>query len=241
MNSSRRPVGVIAALEQEADALATHLESATKRSGPRVPEWTGRIGGVPFVLALAGVGKVAAAMCAQHLCDVYAPRCLVSIGLAGALADGTRPGTVIVASGAVQHDFDARPLTEARGVIPGHEAAVIAADATLAEKLLIAAGRALAGRRDTIGSGLVLTGDQIVSSGATRDRLAEDFPGAVCLDMETAAVAQVAVRNHVPWGAVRITSDAADESFALEAVLEFGAATAGELFERIIHAVASEL
>ena len=240
MSTPPGPVAVIAALPQEAAALARNLERS-ERSRPHFDEWTGELGGVPVVLALAGVGKVAAAMSAQRACDRFAPRCLISIGLAGALDGGTHPGHVIIAGGAVQHDFDARPLTRVRGIIPGNDSAMFAADAGLSEKLLFAAERALTGRRLTIRSGLVLTGDQIVTSAAIRDRLAADFPGAVCLDMETAAVAQVAARNGVAWGAVRITSDAADESFELDDVLEFGTATAGELFESIIRAVVGEL
>ena len=68
-----------------------------------------------------------------------------------------------------------------------------------------------------------------------------DFPDAACVDMETAAVAQVALRNSVPWSALRITSDSADETFDLRGVLGFGVSTAADLFERIIQSVVDEL
>jgi nucleoside phosphorylase len=58
--------------------------------------------------------------------------------------------------------------------------------------------------------------------------------------METAAVAQVAHLNEVPWGAVRITSDAADESFDVKEVLGFGLETASDLFARIVRAFLAE-
>jgi len=90
-------------------------------------------------------------------------------------------------------------------------------------------------------AGLVLTGDQIVTSRQVRDALARDFPDAACIDMETAAVAQVAHQNRVPWSGVRITSDSADETFDLKGVMGFGADTAANLFESIIHAVVDEL
>ena len=231
---------MIAALEQEAAAIAEHLERMDA-AGPVPHEWAGEIEGVPVALALAGVGKVAAAACAQHLCDRLRPRCLVSIGLAGAVSPDGRRGHVVVASGAVQHDYDARPLVAAKGMVPGLEEAILAADPELSEKLLFAATRALAASSATIRSGLVLTGDQIITSSGVRDRLAAEFPGAACLDMETAAVALVARLNGVPWSAVRITSDAADESFEVGAVLEFGAATAADLFESIIRSLVSEL
>src|SRR2546423_675526 len=90
-----RPVTVIAALEQEAHALVRRMPRA-ESVGPRLSIWEG--GGL--VVMVAGVGKVAAALAAQYACDVFKPRCLIGIGLAGGLEDGARPGQVIVATGA---------------------------------------------------------------------------------------------------------------------------------------------
>lgn len=228
----RRPVAVIAALEEEVHALVGRMPRS-ETVGPRIGIWEG--GGL--VVGVAGVGKVAAAMAAQFVSDVFRPRCMVAIGLAGALEENGRPGQVIIATGAAQHDFDGRPLTPARGIIPGLEIAVIHADSSLAEKLLIAA-RLESKHAKT---GLVLSGDQIITSAKVRDALAHEFADALCVDMETAAVAQVAHQNRVPWSAIRITSDAADETFDLRGVLGFGVSTAADLFERIIQSVADEL
>ena len=54
--------------------------------------------------------------------------------------------------------------------------------------------------------------------------------------METAAVAQVALQNDIPWAALRMTSDAADESFNLDEVIGFGVKTAADEFDQIIRA-----
>jgi nucleoside phosphorylase len=86
-----------------------------------------------------------------------------------------------------------------------------------------------------------MTGDQIITARAVRDRILSEFPDGACFDMETAAVAQVALANRVPWGAVRITSDSADESFNLKEVIGFGAGTAAELFEKILRRAAGSL
>jgi adenosylhomocysteine nucleosidase len=190
-----------------------------------------------LVVMVGGVGKVAAAMAAQYACDVFKPRCLVAIGLAGALENRSRRGRVIVATGAVQHDMDGRPLTDAKGVIPGLGLSIIAANPAVAETLL----RAARYKSEDALSGLVLTGDQIVTSRAVRDGIAKDFPEGLCIDMETAAIAQVAHQNGVPWSALRVTSDSADETFDLKGVLGFGVETASNLFEGIIHAVLDDL
>lgn len=223
---------MIAALDEEVRALVDRMPRS-ETVGPRLGIWEG--GGL--VVVVAGVGKVAAAMATQFVCDVFKPRCLVAIGLAGALEENARPGQVIVATGAAQHDFDGRPLTPARGIIPGLEIAVMHADSSVAEKLLIAARLESKHAR----SGIVVSGDQIITSAKVRDALAHEFADALCVDMETAAVAQVALLNRVPWSGLRVTSDSADETFDLRGVLGFGVSTASDLFERILQSVADEL
>jgi adenosylhomocysteine nucleosidase len=227
-----RPVVVIAALAQEAHVLVGRMPRS-ETVGPRLSIWESK----GLVVMVGGVGKVAAAMAAQFACDVFKPRSLIAIGLAGALETRSRPGRVVVATGAVQHDVDGRPLTDARGVIPGLGLSVIAANPVVAETLL----RAARYKSEDALSGVVLTGDQIVTARAIRDALARDFPDAACIDMETAAIAQVAYQNGVPWSALRVTSDSADETFDLKGVIGFGADTAANLFESIIHAVVDDL
>ena len=227
-----RPVAVIAALAEEAHGLVRRMPRS-ESVGPRLSVWES--GGLAVMVA--GVGKVAAAMAAQYACDVFKPRCMIAIGLAGGIEDDVRPGQVIIASGAAQHDIDARPLTDAKGVIPGLGLSIIRADSAVAEKLLLAARFESKDAR----LGLVLTGDRIITARAVRDGLVRDFPDGACIDMETAAVAQVAHQNGLPWSAVRVISDFADEAFDLRGVIGFGTSTAANLFESIIQAVADEL
>jgi adenosylhomocysteine nucleosidase len=238
MTSARRRVAVLAALSLEAEALAAHLKPSV-RTSPRLAIWEGDLEGEPVVLLLTGVGKVAAALAAQFVCDLLVPRSIVNIGLAGGIGSGDRRGRVIIASGAVQHDYDARPIAPARGVMPGLDMSVFPADPAIAAALVRAAEKTVDGP-GILRSGLVLTGDQIITSREVRDRTLAEFPEGACFDMETAAVAQVAHANGIPWGAVRITSDAADESFDMKEVLGFGAGTASDLFDRIVRAFRAE-
>jgi adenosylhomocysteine nucleosidase len=237
MNSHRGPVAIVMALPEEANVLERRLTRSTK-SSHAVKLYDGSIEDVSIELAVCGMGKVAAAMATQFLCDTRTPRAVLSIGLAGGTEDGR--GGVVVAAGAVQHDFDARPLVSGRGLIPRFGGPIFHADKALAGALLRAA-RAEVADTETVRSGLVLTGDQIIASSSVRDGLLAEFPGASCFDMETAAVAQVADRNGVAWGGLRVTSDAADETFETDDVLEFGAGAAAQLFERIIRRLMKDL
>lgn len=232
MSERQRPVVVIAALAQEAHVLVRRMPRSDT-VGPRLSIWESD----GLMVIVGGVGKVAAAIAAQYACDVFKPRSLVAIGLAGALENRSRPGRVIIATSAVQYDIDARPLSEAKGVIPGLGLSVITANPAVAETLL----RAARYKSEDALSGLVLTGDQIVTSRAIRDGIAREFPDGLCIDMETAAIAQVAHQNGVPWSALRVTSDSADESFDLKGVIGFGADTAANLFASIIQTVVDDL
>jgi len=227
-------VAILVALEEEARALVLHLAPSTV-SSPRLAVWAGELEGTRVVLVITGVGKVSAAAAAQFTCDVFDPASLLVVGLAGATDSDGQVGQVIVASGALQHDVDARPFTDARGMIPSVGKAVFASDPTLSERLRNATESVVDNPR-AIRSGVVLTGDQVVTSRAVRDGLLAEFPGGACFDMETAAIAQVAHQNGIPWAALRITSDAADENFNLQEVLGFGVDTAADLFDQIVRA-----
>jgi adenosylhomocysteine nucleosidase len=238
MSSDRRPFAVLAALDVEAATLVRRLVPS-EVNAPKLRVWEGDLEGSPVVLVLTGVGKVAASMATQFVCHLRRPRCIVAIGLAGAAVDNGARGRLIVASGAVQHDVDARPLTSARGMIAGLGMTVFPADPTLS-RLLQHAAESVVERPALVRSSVVLTGDQIVASREVRERIKADFPDGACFDMETAAIAQVALQNGVPWVGLRITSDAADENFNLEEVLGFGASTAADLFDRIVRAFVAQ-
>jgi adenosylhomocysteine nucleosidase len=233
------PLALFAAFEAEARALARHLAPSTRPS-PNLSIWEVPVEGIPVVLVLTGVGKVAAALAAQFVCDVFRPRCAVAFGLAGATANDVPPGQLIVASGALQHDLDARPLTDAKATIPSLGMAVLPADPTWSEKLRKATESVVVSPQ-TVRLGLVLTGDQIVTSREVRDGLKRDFPEGACFDMETAAIAQVALQNGIPWAALRMTSDAADETFNIEEVIGFGMTTAADRFDQIVRALLKDV
>jgi adenosylhomocysteine nucleosidase len=228
------PLAILVALEVEARAMVRQLGRSTI-SSPHLSVWEGEVEGTRVVLVITGVGKVSAAAAAQFTCDEFDPDGLLVVGLAGATDSDGRHGQLIVATGALQHDVDARPFTDARGVIPSLGKTVFAADPILFEKLRNAT-ESIANNPRIIRSGIVLTGDQVVTSRAVRDGLLAEFPNGACFDMETAAIAQVAHQNGIPWAALRITSDAADESFNLEEVLGFGGETAADMFDQIVRA-----
>jgi adenosylhomocysteine nucleosidase len=168
----------------------------------------GLIHGRPVVLALSGIGKVAAATTAALLIQAFDAHKLVFTGVAGGLAPGVEVGDVVVARQLLQHDMDASPLFP-RFEVPRTGRSRFDADAALADALAGAAGRRPGAR---VHQGLVISGDRFVASWAESAALREVLPDALAVEMEGAAVAQVCTDFGRPFGVVRTISDRADDS-----------------------------
>ncbi len=175
--------------------------------------------GRPVALAEVPMGPVNAALGAQALITQHRVSALLSFGSAGALADGLSTGDLVIAQRAIAHDagtFLGRRF-EPTGIVDRGEKGQIGwrrffdADPGLVALALDAAQR-LGVHAHT---GTVVTGNQAIFSTARRRWLCQTFD-ALAVEMETAAVAQVAVAHGLPWVAVRAISDAASDELILD-------------------------
>ncbi|MBM6775034.1 5'-methylthioadenosine/adenosylhomocysteine nucleosidase [Olsenella profusa] len=198
-------IGIIGAMDVEVELLREQLADAQVTHASGMEFCSGRLGEKDVVVVKCGVGKVNAAVCAQALADRFGVTHLINTGIAGSL-DAARLdiGDLVVATDCVQHDFEVEALGYVPGLIPGRETVEFVADEHMREAALAAAAaeapevKALPGR--------VASGDQFVCHESTRRRIVEGF-GALCCEMEGAAIAQVAVLNDVPFAIVRAISD----------------------------------
>lgn len=219
-------IAIIAALAEELSAVL----DAARAEGPVATETVvgvelhrGRLSGREVLIAQSGVGKVAAAATAAVLCQ-RADQVLM-VGTAGALGAAVKPGDVVVATELLQHDFDARPVWE-RWVSPSVGVARVASDRLLSAALAAAASRVCARHRPDLADlglatpsvhrGLIVSGDQFITSTAVSTALKADLPDALAVEMEGAAVAQVCRQAGIPFAVARTISDAADDWAALD-------------------------
>ena len=227
---------VLTAMDEESVALRSMLERPSQRDVGGVGIASGVLAGTEVHLVSSGIGKVAAAAAAATAILELEPALLVVVGLAGGLSAGAEPGTLVVVSEAIQHDFDLRPLLPRRGLLPQFWSVSLKADRAALDPLesssrSVLAGAPTAGR---VMRGGVLSGDQIIADEAVKAALVDEFPGAACVDMETAAVAQVASGHRVPWGSVRLVSDFADDSFDAANVLGYCAEVGARLMAEVV-------
>jgi len=189
------------AMEEEAQPF---LDAAQEVSEPlRVGRAVHRgvvLGGRTAVLVVSGIGMVNAADAATGAVHRYGPEvALISAGTAGGLAAAVEVGDVVVGTGAVNVEADARAFGYELGQTPGMPARY-GVDASL--RAALAAGAAGAVVRE----GAMGSGEKFVTVGIAHG-LRELFPDLLSVDMETAAIAQVALNHGVAFAAARGISD----------------------------------
>jgi adenosylhomocysteine nucleosidase len=233
-------LAIVAALHEELAAVLDLLPDERKTVVAGREFWVGHLHGHEVVAVLSRIGKVAAATTATLLIERFQASRIVFTGVAGGLGEGVRVGDVVVARQFAQHDMDASPLFP-RHEVPLYGLTRFATDAALSDELARAAAAMLADAPRTLGEdtvrefnlhlpalhqGLVLSGDRFVATATESDALRRDWPDALAVEMEGAAIAQVCFDAGVPFAAVRTVSDRADDAAHVD-------------FVRFIRAVAS--
>lgn len=223
--SSSAPLAIVSAMQEELRAVLQMMpdEQRVVRAGREF--WVGRLHGREVVVVLSRIGKVAAATTATALIEHFGVAAVLFTGAAGGLASGVAVGDLVVADGFLQHDMDASPLFP-RFEVPLYGLDRFATDVSLTTRLVDAATAVAADAPRLIGAttlrefnieapalhrGLVISGDRFVATGAESAALRGLLPQALAVEMEGAAVAQVCHDYGLPFAALRVISDRADD------------------------------
>lgn len=245
-------IGIIGAMDEELipiRALSHHLERIEK--GNRT-YWHGDMHGHQVYLTRCDPGKANAIIATQQLLDFFEPGCLLNMGSSGALSPDLEVGDLVVATEAIQHDFDLtswgmKPGEMLFDVMTSRETGqlifnsrqVFPTDPRLTE---LAFDVAQSAQLDDIGShspkvyrGRLVSGDQFISSVEKAGQLWNTHQ-ALCVDMEAAAIAHACFINKVPFLCVRAMSDKADHSAHVSFTDFLIAATQnyGRIFDKLI-------
>ncbi len=190
-----KKIGIVVAMDKEFALFRDLLEDSAESTplGMRLCE--GRVGGKQVFLMKSGIGKVAAATGVNLLCAEASPEAIVNSGVAGGIGEGLCVGDTVAGTECCYHDVDCGEGNET-GQVQGFPAR-FAADAGLLE----AAGRL------HVKKGLICTGDQFITDSERLQGILKNFPQALAVDMESAAMAQVCHMRKVPFLSLRIISD----------------------------------
>lgn len=173
-------VAVIAALAMELGHLQDRLKDVafTQADGFRVS--AGTLEGRRVVLVQSGPGRQKAARATEALLDAHRPQLVISAGFAGGLIDELKRNDLLIADHLLAPESDplALAVPEQLQSLPN-----------LPVRL-----------------GAVLTVDRIIREPEEKARLGQQHQ-ALAVEMESYAVAQVALRREVPLLCARVISD----------------------------------
>ena len=205
-------LGIIGAMQIEVETLVEKLENKRETVHAGTVYYEGELEGLGVVVVQCGVGKVHAAICAQILCSCYGVTHIVNTGIAGSLSAQLDIGDLVVSEDAMYHDFDCVHFGYEMGKVPGMDVVAFPADRELMQLAFAAAETVNPGHTRT---GRVASGDLFVADKAVKERIITRT-GAVCTEMEGAAIAHTAYRNGVPFVILRAISDKADDSAEMD-------------------------
>ncbi len=209
-----KKLGIIGAMSVEIETLKSQMSETESTQHARMTFYEGVLEGMQVVLVECGVGKVNAALCVQVLVDLYHVTHLVNTGVAGSLCADLDIGDFVISEKAMYHDFDCHILNAAYpvGQVPGLPVRAFPADEKLIKMAAQAAEQVYA---DHFRIGTVASGDQFVCSKIVKEQIVEDT-GAICTEMEGAAIAHAAWKNGIPFVVIRAISDKADDSARMD-------------------------
>ena len=218
-------IGLLCAMPEEVGATKENLKDVVKRAFGDLNIFSGKWCNIKhpreeiFVsLAWSGWGKVAASRAATRMISSSFKNIpldlLLFTGVAGAANTELKQWDIVVPKGLIQHDMDATPLFP-KYVIPCINKKSINIQTewfdwanssiikSLKKKELYGFGK--------LKNGIVASGDQFINDKSIIDKLSTKIKDLSAVEMEGAAVAQVALQEKIPFLIIRVISDSADD------------------------------
>lgn len=225
-------IAVIGAMEEEVIILRNQLENKKTEIIGNSEFSSGTYGGKDVVLLKSGIGKVNAAMSTTILIERYHPDLIINTGSAGGLNPELNVGDLVISDDVCHHDVDATVFGYAYGQVPQMPAAYQADERLI--QVAEEAARSLEGIQ--VKKGRIASGDSFMSDPDRVQMVAEKFPGLQAVEMEAAAIAQVAYQYGLPFVIIRALSDIAgkESDLSFEQFLQTAALNSANLVIEII-------
>ncbi|TLQ04992.1 5'-methylthioadenosine/adenosylhomocysteine nucleosidase [Pediococcus stilesii] len=199
--------GVICAMEEEIKSLLNIIDLVKETNLNGIIFYEGQIKGTDVVLVRSGIGKVEAGITAAILVTNFTVDQLIHSGSAGGIGQGLKVGDIVLSTEVAYHDVDATAFGYEYGRLPEQDVVRYVAD----DKLINKFEKAAEGNEMVVHKGLIVTGDQFISSNVKVKEILGHFPDALCCEMEGAAIGQVAHQFKKPFIVVRAMSDTGDD------------------------------
>ena len=225
--NKKMKTAIMSAMHEELNRFVKRINITKKTKIGNRTFYEGDFNGQEVVAVFSHWGKVAAAMTATTLITKFGAEKIIFTGVAGGISPDLRIGDIVVSRNLYQHDMDASPIFP-RYEIPLLKNNHIETSEKEQNKVFHIIKNFI--KEDfeknfskeelqrfnitipRVVVGDIASGDEFVSENKTRERIINDLPSVVCVEMEGAAVAQVCRDFDVPFVIVRVISDSANDN-----------------------------
>ncbi|ACH94618.1 5'-methylthioadenosine/adenosylhomocysteine nucleosidase [Borrelia recurrentis] len=168
--------------------------------------YKGEIEGHKIISLTTGIGKVNAAMWNSYIIAKYQITHIINSGTAGGLQESSniKISDIIISSQTAFYDFNLTQFDYQIGQVPGFPQK-FESDKTLLNKVISIIKDKF--QNVNVHIGLILTGDQFIEDEKQIEKIKNDFKDALAVEMESAAIAQVAYTFNIPFIVTRSISD----------------------------------
>ncbi|WRP05357.1 5'-methylthioadenosine/S-adenosylhomocysteine nucleosidase [Rossellomorea aquimaris] len=228
-------IAIIGAMEEEVALLRENISNPTVETIAGCEYTSGTMKDKEVILLRSGIGKVNAAMSTAVLLQHFKPDCIINTGSAGGFDPSLNVGDVVISTEVRHHDVDVTAFGYEYGQVPQLPAAF-----TADEKLMQTAINSVKelGNAQVV-SGLIATGDSFMNDPKRVEAIRDKFTDLQAVEMEAAAIAQVAHQFNVPFVIIRSLSDIAgkESDVSFEQYLEKAALHSAKMVMSIVKSV----
>lgn len=222
-------IGIIFALKEELDETKRIFNDITEHTVYDLKIYECRHKNGICFLVESGMGKVNAARSTQILIDKMNVDCVLNVGVAGSVSKNINKCEIVIGDKLVQHDYDLTLLNYEKGLIPNVGKYVDS------DKELVEIAKTIKMENKVI-VGVISSGDIFISDEKMGAKINKKF-GALCVEMEGAAVAQVCYLCKVPFLVIRAISDSPyekDNHITFEEFLKISSNMVSKFIEEFI-------
>lgn len=186
-------IGLMFAMDKEMQFFASMLQDLQQKQIHKRTFYTGVVDNKIITAVVSGMGKVNSALCTADLINVFKVDTVLNIGIAGGLDSSLKIGDFVVGQDIVYHDVwcgNPNKYGQVQGLPEMYHA-----DSALVSHL------------KQYKQGLLCSGDYFVEKAEKLQEIKANFPAALAVDMESAAIAQTCYLYDIPLLVLRQISD----------------------------------
>ncbi len=193
----------IGAMSLEVEEILKRMTDVEKKVISNVDFYEGKLAGIECVVMKSGIAKVAAAISTTILFEHFDINGVINIGTAGGLDPRQEVLDVVISERVAHHDIDVPGPDDDWPKGFNQDKTCYQADQGMLDVLK----EITKDSKERVWFGNIATGDCFIYREDQIQRIQADYPGALCAEMEGAAIGQVCRQYNCPFVIIRSLSD----------------------------------